>query len=111
MAPVRIIRWLRNRGEVLVMRCAALIQHRRMQRAQAQLPLDARAKANFWRTLYLKRNARLQREREVRRRARAPSKNDLPLAQDISKAEVLAAIARSRADREARLKARGERGS
>ena len=107
MAPVRFIPWLRNRADALVMRCAELIQHRRMQRAQAQLPPAARAKANFWRTLYLHRNARLQREREARRRARASS-NELPAAQTISKADVLAAIARSRADRKAHLKATRE---
>lgn len=107
MAPIRFIIWLRSRGDAVVTRCAALIQRRRMQRAQALLPPATRKKAKFWRALYLARSARLQRERETRR-ARASSANGLPAAQDISKAAVLAAIARSRANREARLKAARE---
>ena len=99
------ILWLRGRADALVVRCATRLQQRRMQRAQALLPPSARKKAEFWRALYLARNARLQREREARRRARASSTNDLPSMQDISKADVLAAIARSRASRETRLKA------
>jgi len=101
MASVTFIIWLRSRFDSVVTRCAALIQRRRMQRARAQLPQQAREKASFWRALYLARSARLQREREARRRARASSANG---GQDISKAAVLAAIARSRANREARLK-------
>lgn len=98
------ILWLRGRADALVVRCATRLQQRRMQRAQALLPPSARKKAEFWRALYLARNARLQREREARRLARTPSgKSELP-ARDISKADVLAAIARSRANREARLK-------
>lgn len=112
MAPLRPLLWLRSRGDPLAKRCAAMIQRRRMRRAQAQLPPKTREKADFWRTLYLDRNARLQREREARRKARGTSTNDLPPAQTISKADVHAAIARSRANREARLKAaRDERES
>jgi hypothetical protein len=112
MTLLRFMPWLRNCCDALVARCVTLIQHRRMQRAQAQLPSVARERASFWRTLYLARNARLQREREARRRARASSANDLPSTRDISKADVLAAIARSRASRETRLKAaRDERKS
>jgi hypothetical protein len=107
MAPIRFIIWLRSRGDAAVVRCAALIQRRRMQRAQALLPPAARKKAKSWRALYLARNARLQREREARQ-ARASSAKGLPAAQDISKAAVLAAIARSRANREARVKAARE---
>lgn len=105
MALFSFIPWLRNRTDALVNRCAAVMQHRRMRRAQAMLPKAAREKAAFWRTLYLARNARLQREREARRRARLPSGDSTLPQQDISKADVLAAIARSRAGREARLKA------
>lgn len=104
MAPLRPLLWLRSRGDALTKRCAAVIQRRRMRRAQAQLPPKTRAKADFWRTLYLNRNARMQREREARRKTRGSSTNDLP-APTISKADVHAAIARSRANREARLKA------
>ena len=104
MASVTFIIWLRSRFDAVVTRCAVLIQRHRMQRARAQLPQQAREKASFWRALYLARSARLQREREARRRARAPSANGPSAGQDISKAAVLAAIARSRANREARLK-------
>lgn len=103
--------WLRSCGDALVDRCAAMIQHRRMRRALAQLPPPARAKAAFWRLRYLARKARLQREREARdarRGAQGAGASALPAAPDIGKADVLAAIARSRANREARLKARRE---
>jgi hypothetical protein len=111
IAASRFTLWLRNHADALVNRCAAWIQDRRMQHAQAQLPSHARQKAAFWRARYLARAARLQREREARearRGARAASASDLPAAPDISKAAVLAAIARSRANREARLKAARE---
>lgn len=105
MMQVRFILWLRNRTDALVAGCAALVQQRRMRRAQALLSPSARENAKLWRALYLARNARLQREREARRQARTrPGSSERP-AQDISKADVLAAIARSRASREARLKA------
>ncbi|MGN6314040.1 MAG: hypothetical protein ACTHMO_09845 [Rhodanobacteraceae bacterium] len=100
--------WLRSRGDALVSRWAAAVQRRRMQRARAQLPSHAREKAAFWRARYLARNARLQREREareLRRGPRASPADGLPATQDISKADVLAAIARSRANRQARQKA------
>jgi hypothetical protein len=104
--------WLHGCGEALVNRCAAAIQGRRMRRAKALLPKAALENAAFWRALYLARTARLQREREAReaRRGaqRAPA-SALPPAPEISKTEVLAAIARSRASREARLQARRER--
>lgn len=108
MAFSSLTSWLRSRGDALVSRCAAAVQNRRMQRARAQLPLHAREKATFWRARYLARNARLEREREardLRRGSRASPASDLPAAQGISKADVLAAIARSRANREARRKA------
>ena len=95
---------LRNCGDALVDRCAAMIERRRLRRAEALLPKAVLEKAALWRALHLARNARLQRERETRRLARAASgKGGLPV-QDISKADVLAAIARSRANRDARLK-------
>ena len=100
--------WLRSCGDALANRCAAMIQRRRMRRAQAQLPPHARGKAAFWRARYVARNARLQREREARDARRGAHANALPAAPDIGKADVLAAIARSRASREARLKARRE---
>ncbi|HEX7130361.1 MAG TPA: hypothetical protein VF217_09885 [Rhodanobacteraceae bacterium] len=103
----RFLPWLRGRGDALADRCAIAIQRRRMRRALAQLPPPAREKARFWRALHLARNARLQREREARRARLRPG--ELP-ARDISKADVLAAIARSRASREARLKTARERG-
>jgi hypothetical protein len=99
----RFPHWLR--ADAWVDRCAAMLQRRRMRRAEALLPEWARAKATSWRALYLARNARLQREREARRRARNPAAD--ATAQHISKADVLAAIARSRANREARMKDRG----
>ena len=99
---------LRDYGAALVDRCAAMIQRRRLQRAEALLPQVAREKAAFWRTLYLARSARLQRERETRRLARAAPGKGGPPVQDISKADVLAAIARSRANRDARLKSARE---
>lgn len=101
--------WLRCRTDALVDRCAVLLQHRRMRRAEALIPRTARASAAFWRARYLARNARLQREREARearRGTRLSPPGELPPAQEIGKADVLAAIARSRAVREARRKAR-----
>ncbi|HXS73680.1 MAG TPA: hypothetical protein VN725_06510 [Rhodanobacteraceae bacterium] len=105
MTLSRFVLWLRTRGDVLVNRCTAVIQRRRMRLAEAQLAPEARAQASFWRARYLARNLRLQREREARsaqRESRVPSPDHLP-APSISKAEVLAAIARSRARREARF--------
>ncbi|HET7557857.1 MAG TPA: hypothetical protein VFK08_07260 [Rhodanobacteraceae bacterium] len=104
MARVSFIPWLLGRADGMVVRCAELLQQRRMRRAQSLLPHAVRENAKFWRALYLARNARLQREREARRQARARSPGS-GLPADISKADVLAAIARSRANREARLKA------
>lgn len=112
MARVPFTSWLRSRIDALVARCAALLQQRRMQRARSLLPPTARENAKFWRALYLARNARLQREREAWRRARMPAGENEPPVQEISKTDVLAAIARSRANREARLTATrdGEKG-
>lgn len=104
--------WLRSSSDALVDRCAAAIQRRRMRRAEALLPKTARERAAFWRARYLARNTRLQREREARaarRSGRPADENGLPPAPDISKTDVLAAIARSRASREARLKARQDK--
>ncbi len=64
-----------------------------------------RAEAEFWRARYLAREARLQRERmerEISRQSRVTS--DAPAVQALDKDEVLAAIARGRARREARIK-------
>ncbi|HEX7130213.1 MAG TPA: hypothetical protein VF217_09135 [Rhodanobacteraceae bacterium] len=109
MTLSRFLPWLRSRADALADRCATAIQRRRMQRAQAQLPRRAREKARLWRALYLARNARLQREREARRTRLHQGTGDLP-TRDISKADVLAAIARSRANREARLRGGREEG-
>lgn len=114
MALSRFPSWLRSRTDALVIRCAAMIQRRRMHRARALLPQESLRKAAFWRALYLSRDARLQREREARharRQSQASPGDEIPAAQDISKADVLAAIARSRAHREARLKAVREDGA
>ncbi|HET9836091.1 MAG TPA: hypothetical protein VFP88_07115 [Rhodanobacteraceae bacterium] len=102
MALSHFTLWLRGCGDALVNRCAMKIERRRLRRAEALLSRTTREKAAFWRTLYLARDARLQREREARRQAR--SNSALP-ARDISKADVLAAVARSRARREERVKA------
>jgi hypothetical protein len=103
--------WLRNRGDELVNRCAAMVLRRRMRRAEAQLPPATRAKAAFWRALYLARDARLQRERDARLARRqsqvSPAQEPAP-AQDISKADVLAAIARGRTRRQVRRQATRE---
>lgn len=81
-----------------------------MRRAQAQLDPAVRQSAAFWRARYLAREARLQRERDQRIALRGSS-NELAastLVPTISKADVMAAVARSRANREARLKASRE---
>lgn len=107
----RIRSSLRHRLEALINRRAAMIRRQRMRRAEAQLPQGAREKAAFWRTLHLARNARLQREREARDARRSDRAKDTSAPRtpaSISKADVLDAIARSRATREARLKAARE---
>lgn len=103
--------WLRHHSNEMVDRCAEVLRRRRLQRARAQLPLHAREQADVRRARYLARNARLQREREARaaRRETLADPQGLPAAPSLGKADVLAAIARSRASREARLKARRDR--
>jgi len=110
----RLIDGLRNFGHALVVRCAAAMLRHRMRRAQAHLPPRRRIEAAFWRARFSAREARLQRERielEARRESGAPAMSDAPAAQTLDKAEVLAAIARGRARREARTKAAHEQES
>lgn len=71
-----------------------------------------RERAAAARARYETRNARLQRERELRESARIDAEDTAPVATEqiaatpISKAEVMEAIARSRARREALARAR-----
>lgn len=86
---------------------ATLALRRRMKVAEAQISIEARTEAVIRRARYLARNARLQREGEARDARRtlhvSGSVKTLPSTVPISKADVLAAIARGRAKREARL--------
>ncbi|MER3546577.1 MAG: hypothetical protein C4338_02830 [Rhodanobacteraceae bacterium] len=99
--------WLERRIDALMRRAEMFVLRRRLGRALAQLSPDAVERARRWRKLYQARNARLQREREARagRRGSAAAAQ-MTAPANISKADVLAAIARSRARREAQRRAK-----
>lgn len=103
----RLMQWLKHFRSNALKLSATLALRRRTKVAEAQISTEARRQAAIRRERYLARNDRLQREREARDARRtlhvSGGVKTLPDAVPISNADVLAAIARGRAKREARL--------